>query len=65
MIEYIRDKQIGVEKGGFIRIDPRDITLCEFIRRAEVIDVTINNRMAGRSYGLPSWGAGISQHHRI
>jgi hypothetical protein len=65
MVENIRDEKIGVEESGFIRIDTRNIGFCEFIRGAEVVDVAVDDWMAGRSYGLSPRGASASQHHRI
>jgi hypothetical protein len=35
------------------------------MRGEEVVDITIDDRIAGSDYWLPSWRASTSQHHRI
>ena len=42
MVEYIGDDEIRVKKGIFIGVDPIDVAIGESMRRAEVLNIAVN-----------------------
>ena len=41
MMEDVGDDEIGFQEGWFIWVDPVDMGVSEFLRRAEVFDIAV------------------------
>lgn len=50
MVQNVRDEKVGVEKGGFIRVDASDMSVGKFFRGAEVTDVAVDDCISIQSH---------------
>ena len=46
MVDNVRNKKIGVEKGGLVGVDSMDMSLHKFVGRAEIVDIAVDDSIA-------------------
>ena len=52
VVEYIGTEKIRIEEGRLVRVDARDVRICEFVGRAEMIEIAVDDTLMLALHGM-------------